>query len=162
MRPKAPVSEWFKIEAAARRESSRPAAPPAHRAATPAIPPPPRVPAEAQPLLDAALREDGDTFDAGVLDHLFDDLPPIDLPIPFALSELDAPIPFAVTERATADDANERRIQGLLEDGNRLLEEARAARRAEADAKVEAAVWRERAMRWREAARRMDPAWRDA
>lgn len=51
------------------------------------------------------------------------------------------------------------RVQDLLENGNSLLEQLRSEKRAHDKTREELAVWKERALTFRSAIRRVDPAW---
>ena len=54
----------------------------------------------------------------------------------------------------------ERKIQELQLDSNRLLDEARSARRERDRARWEANAWATRALEFASMLRRVDPAWR--
>jgi hypothetical protein len=56
---------------------------------------------------------------------------------------------------------HEARVTELLETNNRSLARARQAIRDLDDARYERDLWKEKALRFREQLRRVDPAWRD-
>lgn len=57
---------------------------------------------------------------------------------------------------------HEARVTELQARGTQLIDEARAARRETARTRIEADIWRERALSFEATLRRIDPAWRDA
>lgn len=127
----------------------------------PEIPPPPRVPAEAAPLLAQALAEGAIVDDD--FGRLFEGVP-----VGITLSDETADaFPLEVFEVGADEDdgetisvrEHEERVQELILDGNRLIEEAREARRERDRARLEADSLWSRVVQLEAQRHRTDPAW---